>query len=143
MQAEPRYDDVVDEVLDAPGRRRASEAASRRRHRVLDRSRHRVRQDRTTTTGRCSRALDRLRRHRHARWLVGTSRKGFLGAAIGAADGADRPDAVDDRLEGSVTTAVWAATMGAAMIRVHDVRRHRAAALRRPAARALLLAGSR
>ncbi len=52
---------------------------------------------------------------------VGTSRKGFLGAALAAADGADEPTPPDDRLEGSVTTALWAATMGAAMIRVHDV----------------------
>lgn len=52
---------------------------------------------------------------------LGTSRKGFLGAALGDADGADGPVAADDRLEGSVTTAVWAATMGTAMIRVHDV----------------------
>jgi dihydropteroate synthase len=53
---------------------------------------------------------------------VGTSRKGFLGAALATADGADRPVGPDDRLAGSVATAVWAATMGAAMIRVHDVR---------------------
>ena len=53
---------------------------------------------------------------------VGTSRKGFLGAALGAADGAPGPTTPDDRLAGSVTTAVWAATMGAGMLRVHDVR---------------------
>ena len=53
---------------------------------------------------------------------VGASRKGFLGAAIGASDGADGPTPPDDRLEGTMTTTVWAATMGAAMIRVHDVR---------------------
>ena len=52
---------------------------------------------------------------------VGTSRKGFLGDARAAADGSDGPTPTDDRLEGSVTTALWAATMGAAMIRVHDV----------------------
>ena len=53
---------------------------------------------------------------------VGTSRKGFLGAALGASDGAAGSAPVDDRLEGSMTTAVWAATMGVAMIRAHDVR---------------------
>lgn len=53
--------------------------------------------------------------------VVGTSRKGFLGAVLGAAEGSDEPVPVDDRLEGSVTTALWAATMGAAMIRAHDV----------------------
>jgi dihydropteroate synthase len=53
---------------------------------------------------------------------VGTSRKGFLGQVLGAADGSATPPGTEDRLAGSVTTAVWAATMGAAMIRVHDVR---------------------
>ena len=38
------------------------------------------------------------------------------------ADGTDEVPGPDDRLEGSITTAAWAATMGAAMIRVHDVR---------------------
>ena len=46
--------------------------------------------------------------------LVGTSRKGFLGALAGGAP-------VDDRLEGSVATAAWAMAEGAAMVRVHDV----------------------
>jgi dihydropteroate synthase len=53
---------------------------------------------------------------------VGTSRKGFLGPVLGAADGSGTTPGTDDRLAGSVTTAVWAATMGAAMLRVHDVR---------------------
>jgi dihydropteroate synthase len=47
--------------------------------------------------------------------LVGTSRKGFLGALL---DGAP----VEDRLEGSVATATWAMWQGATMIRAHDVR---------------------
>lgn len=46
--------------------------------------------------------------------LVGTSRKSFLGRLAGGS-------AVDDRLEGSVTTAVWAIAHGASMVRVHDV----------------------
>ncbi|HEY2430076.1 MAG TPA: dihydropteroate synthase, partial [Acidimicrobiales bacterium] len=46
--------------------------------------------------------------------LVGTSRKSFLGALAGGAP-------PDDRLEGSVATAVWAMSQGAAMVRVHDV----------------------
>jgi len=50
--------------------------------------------------------------------VVGTSRKAFLGALF-AVDG--RPAPVDDRLEGSVATAVRAALDGAAMVRVHDV----------------------
>ena len=46
--------------------------------------------------------------------LVGTSRKSFLGTLAGGAP-------VDDRLEGSVATAVWAMAQGAAMVRAHDV----------------------
>jgi dihydropteroate synthase len=46
--------------------------------------------------------------------LVGTSRKSFLGRLVGGAD-------PDDRLEGSLATAVWAMTQGVAMVRAHDV----------------------
>ena len=46
--------------------------------------------------------------------LVGASRKAFLGSLLGGAP-------VDDRLEGSLAVAVWAATAGAAMVRAHDV----------------------
>ncbi|MGH9224049.1 MAG: dihydropteroate synthase [Acidimicrobiales bacterium] len=46
--------------------------------------------------------------------VVGTSRKAFLGRLTGGAP-------VDDRLEGSVATAVWAAAQGVGMVRVHDV----------------------
>jgi dihydropteroate synthase len=56
--------------------------------------------------------------------VVGTSRKSFLGRLAAVADGLDADAAVpvDDRLEGSVATATWAAWKGAAMIRAHDVR---------------------
>lgn len=53
--------------------------------------------------------------------VVGTSRKGFLGAVLGDADGAGGPTPPRDRLEGSLATAVWAARCGAAVIRAHDV----------------------
>jgi dihydropteroate synthase len=46
--------------------------------------------------------------------VVGASRKGSLGQLTGGA-------LVDDRLEASVATAVWAVEQGAAMVRVHDV----------------------
>jgi dihydropteroate synthase len=46
--------------------------------------------------------------------LVGTSRKSTLSAVLGGA-------AMDDRLEGSGATAVWAIQQGCHMIRVHDV----------------------
>jgi dihydropteroate synthase len=46
--------------------------------------------------------------------VVGTSRKGVLGALTGGAG-------ADDRFEASLATAVWAMQAGAAMVRVHDV----------------------
>ncbi|MBI2710827.1 MAG: dihydropteroate synthase [Actinobacteria bacterium] len=66
--------------------------------------------------------------------LVGASRKRFLGVMLAEADGGSGvprdqrdhqdhqdPVPVDDRLEGSVTSALWAIAQGAAMVRVHDV----------------------
>ena len=46
--------------------------------------------------------------------VVGTSRKAFIGRLTG-----DAP--VDDRLEGSLATAMWAVAQGVGMVRVHDV----------------------
>jgi dihydropteroate synthase len=46
--------------------------------------------------------------------MVGTSRKSFITKLLGAAP-------VEDRLEGSLASAVWALSQGAAMVRVHDV----------------------
>ncbi len=54
--------------------------------------------------------------------LVGTSRKGFLGALLGRSDGTEGPAPTDDRLEGSLATGTWALACGVAMLRVHDVR---------------------
>jgi dihydropteroate synthase len=51
--------------------------------------------------------------------VVGTSRKSFLGRL--ARPGAQEPAPVDERLEGSLASAVWAASQGVQMIRVHDV----------------------
>jgi dihydropteroate synthase len=51
--------------------------------------------------------------------LVGTSRKSFIGR-VASTRGLDALP-VSDRLEGSLATAVWAMTQGAAMVRVHDV----------------------
>lgn len=45
--------------------------------------------------------------------LVGTSRKAFIGAALGGVP-------VEDREEGTLATVVWAFDRGAAMVRVHD-----------------------
>jgi len=46
--------------------------------------------------------------------LIGTSRKGFLGALTGGAP-------ADDRLEATIATGVWAVAAGSKMVRVHDV----------------------
>ena len=54
--------------------------------------------------------------------LVGTSRKGTLGALLGRSDGIDGTVPFDDRLEGSVATATWAMACGVRMVRAHDVR---------------------
>ena len=51
---------------------------------------------------------------------IGTSRKSFLGRLAAGPDGVPAP--VDDRLEGSLATAVWAMSLGVRMVRVHDVR---------------------
>lgn len=51
--------------------------------------------------------------------LVGVSRKSFIGRVLAAGD---VPLPPDERLEGSLAAAVWAAAAGVAMVRVHDVR---------------------
>ena len=51
--------------------------------------------------------------------VVGTSRKSFLGRLTSEAG--QPPAPVDDRLEASVATAVWAALHGVTMVRAHDV----------------------
>ena len=61
--------------------------------------------------------------------LIGTSRKGFLGRLLGASDGRPDPAPVDDRLEGSLATATWAMATGVRMVRAHDVRATAHAAL--------------
>lgn len=51
--------------------------------------------------------------------LVGTSRKGFLGALTERHGQVPGPE---DRTEASIATAVWSVLRGARMVRVHDVR---------------------
>jgi dihydropteroate synthase len=119
MQDAPRYDDVVTEVasflVDAAARARAAGVSE-------------VWVDPGIGFGKTAdhnwallAGLDRIVAT-GVPVLVGTSRKGFLGAALRDADGTDEVPSPHDRLEGSIATAAWAATMGAAMIRVHDVR---------------------
>ena len=111
MQADPRYDDVVAEVA-AFLRDRADQAR--------DAGIEEVWVDPGFGFGKTLehnlallRDLDRLAAG-GAPVVVGTSRKRSLGQLTGGAP-------VDDRLEASVATAVWAADHGAAMVRVHDV----------------------
>lgn len=52
--------------------------------------------------------------------LVGTSRKSFIGRILAGEGRAPLP--AEERLEGSLATAVHAAVSGASMVRVHDVR---------------------
>jgi dihydropteroate synthase len=52
--------------------------------------------------------------------LVGVSRKTFLGR-LSAGPGAGEVPPPEDRLDASLTAAVWALTRGAAMVRAHDV----------------------
>lgn len=58
--------------------------------------------------------------------LVGVSRKGFVGRLHAASDqrvdfGTVAATPTDDRVEGSVAMAVWAADLGVEIVRVHDV----------------------
>ncbi len=53
--------------------------------------------------------------------LLGTSRKRFLGVLLARADGVDGLVATDDRIEGSLATAMWGFAAGAGMVRAHDV----------------------
>jgi dihydropteroate synthase len=111
MQQEARYDDVVAEVSEYL----ADRAAEASRAGVSE-----VWIDPGIGFGKTAdhnlsllAGLDRLVALGHP-VLVGTSRKSFLGRLL------DAPSA-DDRLEGSIATAVWALSQGAGMIRVHDV----------------------
>ncbi|HZQ57823.1 MAG TPA: dihydropteroate synthase [Acidimicrobiales bacterium] len=111
MQHQPRYGDVVAEVAEVLAERAAAARAAGVGEVWID----------------PGIGFGKTREHnlsllRHLRrftaigepLLVGTSRKGFLGDLTGGA-------AVDDRLEPTLATAVWAMTQGAAMVRVHDV----------------------
>ncbi len=126
MQHDPRYDDVVAEV---------GEFLVERAERALAKGVPEVWIDPGIGFGKTERHnlellahLDRLVATGHP-VLVGTSRKAFLGALLGRSDGSERPAPVDDRLEGSLATATWAMASGAQMVRVHDVRATRQAAL--------------
>ena len=111
MQDAPHYDDVVSEVRDFLLRRAEAAAALGVEEIWVD-----------PGIGFGKTARHNLLLLRHLRSLVsagfpvlvGTSRKSFLGAIAGGAP-------ADDRLEGSLATAVCALAQGAGMVRAHDV----------------------
>jgi dihydropteroate synthase len=113
MQDDPRYGDVVAEVEAFLAERCQAAEAAGVAHQALvidpgigfgKRDRHNY----ALLAG-----LPRLTRLGHP-VLVGTSRKGFIGRAL------DLP--VQERLEGTAATVVWAVERGARIVRVHDVR---------------------
>jgi dihydropteroate synthase len=116
MQVGPRYGDVVSEVREYLVRR-AEEAGAAGVEEIWI--------DPGIGFGKTYRHNLQLLRHLcslvDTGWpvMVGTSRKAFLGHLTTGPGEAPAP--VDDRLEASVATAVWAALQGAAMVRVHDV----------------------
>jgi dihydropteroate synthase len=112
MQDDPRYDDVVAEVEAFLAERcQAAEAAGVDHDAlVVDPGIGFGKRDRDNYA--LLDGLARLTRLGHP-VMVGTSRKGFIGRAL------DAP--VDQRLEGTAATVVWAVERGARIVRVHDV----------------------
>jgi dihydropteroate synthase len=65
--------------------------------------------------------IERLRREFDGSpFVIGTSRKSFIGKILGGA-------AVDQRLEGSIVTAAIAAYNGVSIVRTHDIKETSAA----------------
>jgi dihydropteroate synthase len=111
MQANPRYDDVVQEVCTF---------VVDRARRAVDAGVAEVWVDPGFGFGKTP--ADNLSLLRHLSVfvrsgfpvLIGTSRKSFLGRLSGGVG-------VEDRLEGSLATAAWAMSQGVSMVRAHDV----------------------
>jgi dihydropteroate synthase len=112
MQDDPRYDDVVAEVEAFLAERcQAAEAAGVDHDAlVVDPGIGFGKRDRDNYALLAN--LARFTRLGHP-VMTGTSRKGFIGRAL------DAP--VDQRLEGTAATVVWAVERGARIVRVHDV----------------------
>lgn len=114
MQADPRYQNVVREVIESL---RLSVDRARRAGVAEDR----IIIDPGIGFGKtAAHNLEILNRLEEFRTLglplcIGTSRKSFIGAVLG------RPDP-SDRLAGTIATCVMAVMKGARMVRVHDVR---------------------
>jgi dihydropteroate synthase len=113
MQLSPSYESLFDEVLDELSKRvEAAQAAGIRRNRILV----------DPGIGFGKRFEDNLALHRHLPDLrnlgrpivLGPSRKAFIGKATGK-------DA-SDRVFGTAAAVAIAASLGAAVFRVHDVK---------------------
>jgi dihydropteroate synthase len=122
MQTAPRYDDVVNEVIGF---------VLERAQRALAAGVEEVWVDPGIGFGKTTDHNLRLLHHLPelvtaaatagcAGVMVGTSRKRFLGL-LAAPAGSDEPVGVDERMEGSLATAVQALVAGVRMVRVHDV----------------------
>ncbi len=59
---------------------------------------------------------------------IGTSRKSMLGQLIAKSDGVTEPVSINERLDGSVSSATYAMLQGVHLIRVHDVKAAKQAA---------------
>jgi dihydropteroate synthase len=121
MQANPQYDDVVSEVRDRLVERAQAARAAGVREVWIDPG---IGFGKTAAHNLdLLRGLDELVSTGFP-VVVGTSRKRFVGELLARSDGLPPAELVppDDRLEGSLATAVWSMIRGARMVRVHDVR---------------------
>ncbi len=116
MQVRPRYDDVMAEVSDFLAERAGAAEAGGVSEVWVDPG---IGFGKTTAHNlQLLRNLDRLVAGGRP-VVVGTSRKSFLGRL--AAGPGEPPAPVEERLAGSLASAVWAMARGVAMVRVHDV----------------------
>jgi dihydropteroate synthase len=126
MQADPHYDDVVDDVRAFLEERMAYAIREGVRE-------ERIMLDPGIGFGKTvAHNLALLRRLHELTSLgrplvVGTSRKSFIGRILADAAGQDEPVAAAGRLEGTIATNVLAFERGASVFRVHDVAPVRAA----------------
>lgn len=120
MQADPRYDDVVDDVRAFLGERLAFAVGQ-------GIAAERVMLDPGIGFGKTeAHNLELLRRLQEIAELgrplvIGTSRKGFLGGILARAAGLGEPVGVAERLAGTLASNVLAYERGASVFRVHDV----------------------
>ncbi len=125
MQRNPRYDDVVAEVLEFLVQRAESAAEAGVEEVWIDPG-----FGFGKTLGHNLELLARIDTLVATGWpvAIGTSRKTMLGQLIARSDGADQQTPLDDRLVGSVATATYAMLHGVSLVRVHDVKAAKQAA---------------